>query len=319
MKRAAVALLLTAAAVGAGLACGELLYRSTAPRELIARTFGRGELVAVVNGVGIYEEDGEDLAQLITAANLRHESRDEQISDAEIQGEFELLLRQFSDPKLFESALEDSGLSAEALRVSVAEHLRARQWIEKQIAPALPVTDEASRKFYEAHPERFAQPARFRVSHLFLAAPATKPPEVVQAQADAIKSLAKRLSKGEDFAALVAEASEDEATNNLGGDLGFLASAPAGDADVLAWAETRMPADFLAEVQKLQPGKLSAPVRLPLGFHILQLTDSRPARQMEFVEARGEIALHLTNAKRAAAVDTLRQRLATAEFIRTPL
>ncbi len=80
-----------------------------------------------------------------------------------------------------------------------------------------------------------------------------------------------------------------------------------------------MPAEFLAEIEKLRPGKPTAPVRLPLGFHIFQLTDTRPARQMPFEEVREEIALHLANAKRAASVERLRQRLSVADFIRTPL
>ena len=306
MKRAAIALLLIGAAIAAGLGCAELLWRSVAARELMARMFGRGELVAVVDGAGIYESDSEDVAELIVAANLRRESADEQVSDEAVQRQIELLRAQFANAKVFESELAASGLSVEQLRQRVTEHLRARQWIDKQIAPELPTTEEESRAFYAANPARFAQPERYRVSHLFLAAPAATPPEVIQAKGDAIKMLATRLSKGDDFNALIAESSEDDATRERGGDLAFFAAA-------------RMPAEFVAAVQKLQAGKLSAPARLPLGFHILQLTDTRPARQMEFADVRDEIALHLTNAKRAAAVDRLRQRLTTAEFIRTPL
>ena len=309
MKRAALALLLILGACAAGLASSEALYRWPAAREMIARTFGRGELLAIVDGSGIYDSDlpaDGDVAQLVTAANLRRESRDEQIPEAAVEREFQLLTYQFGGAKVFETELAASGLSPETLRKEIAEHLRSQQWIEKQIAPELHASEEESRAFYTSNLERFAQPPRFRVSHLFLAAPQVTPPEVVQAKQDAAKALAKRLSKREEFALLIAEVSEDEATKERGGDLGFFSAA-------------RMPADFMAEVEKLALGKLSAPLRLHLGFHILQLTDSRPARQMPFEEVQGEIALHLTNTKRAAAVDRLRQRLAVAEFIRTPL
>ena len=309
MKRAIIAVLLILSACAAGLFCSELLYRSTVAREMIARAFGRGELLGLVDGAGIYDSDlteGEDVSRLIAAENLRRESRDEQISPDAIERELKLLRHQFGGEEVFDSELESSGLSAERLRALVAEHLRGEQWIEKQIAPELHVGDEESRAFYEANPGRFAQPVRFRVSHLFLAAPEATPPAIVQAKHEASKVLAKRLSKGEDFALLVAEASEDEATKPRGGDLGFFSA-------------VRMPADFMAEVEKLKPGKPSAPVRLHLGFHILQLTDSRPARPMPFAEVQAEIALHLQNAKRAAAIERLRQRLAMAEFIRTPL
>ena len=309
MKRAALALLLIVGACAAGLASSEALYRWPVARALIAQTFGRGELLAVVGGTGIYDsdlpEDGE-FAQLVTAANLRRESRDEQASDAGVEREFQLLTYQFGQAKVFESELEAAGLSAETLQGEIAQHLRGQQWIEKQIAPELHATEEECRAFYASNGEQFVQPQRYRVSHVFLAAPAATPPEVVQAKQDAAKALAKRLAKREDFASLIAEASEDDSTKERGGDLGFFSAA-------------RMPPDFIAEVGKLEPGKPSAPLRLHLGFHILQLTDSRPARQMPFEEVQGEIALHLTNAKRAAAVERLRQRLTTAEFTRMPL
>ena len=309
MKRAALALLLIIAACAAGLVCSELLYRSPAAREVIARVFGRGELRAVAGGAGIYDSDlaeGEDVLQSIAAANVRRESRDELINDTAIDRELELLRHQFGSAKVFDAELESSGLSPETLRATIAEHLRGQQWIEKQIASDLRVSEEESRAFYDSNPLVFAQPARFRVSHLFLAAPEATPPAIVQAKQDAAKALAKRVSKGEDFALLVAEASEDEATKGRGGDLGFVSAA-------------RVPAEFIAEVEKLRPGKPTTPIRLHLGFHIFQLTDSRPARQMPFEEVNAEIALHLTNAKRAAAIERLKQRLTMAEFIRASL
>ena len=309
MKRATLALLLILGASAAGLACSELLWRWPAAREMIARTFGRGALLAMVDGTGIYDSDvtaGGDVAQSVIAANLSRESRDEQITEAAIDREFQLLTHQFGAAKVFESELEASGLSAETLRAEIATHLRGQQWIEKQISAEQQAAEGESRAFYASNLERFAQPPRFRVSHLFLAAPAATPPEIVQAKQDAAKALTKRLSKAEEFAPLVAEASEDQATKERGGDLGFFSAA-------------RMPPNFLAEVEKLKPGKPSAPLRSHVGFHILQLTDTRPARQLPFEEVQRETALHLRNAKRAAAVERLRDRLTAAEFVRTPL
>ena len=299
-------LLLVAIACAAGVACSELLFHWPATRGLIVDALGGGELIAIVEGAGVYRSDDADVAQLIIAANLRRAAQAEEIDPEAVEGELQLLRHQFGDAEAFDSELERSGVSAESLSASAADHLRARQWIERQIAPELLVAEEESRAFYEANREAFAQPARLRVSHLFLAAPDAAAPEVVKAKSDAIQAVSKRLAKGENFAQLIAEASEDEATKNRGGDLGFFSAA-------------RMPEEFLAQVENLQPGTPSAPVRLPLGFHILQLTDTRPARQMMFDEAKGEIALHLTNTRRAAAVEKLRQRLTTAEFIRTPL
>ena len=309
MKRVLFALLLIAGAGAAGFACSELLYRWPAAREMIARAFGRGEQLAIVDGVAIYDSDLQqdgDALDAIIAANLHRESHAEQISGDAVERQIELLRHQFADAKVFDSELEASGLSLAALRERVAEHLRAQQWIEKQIATDLAVNEAGVQRFYATNAGSFTQPDRFRVAHLFLAAPEATPPELIEAKGEAIKALSKRISKGENFAQLVAEVSEDDATKERGGDLGFFSTA-------------RMPAEFVAAVQHLTAGKPSPPVRLPLGFHIFQLTDTRPARQMPLDEVREEIRLHLTNGKRATAVERLRQRLSTAEFIRTPL
>ena len=309
MKRVAFALLLIAGACALGLACSELLYRWPPAREMIAHAFGRGELLAIVDGIAIYDSDLQqdgDALDAIIAVNLRRESHAEQISGDAVERQIELLRYQFADATVFDSELEASGLSLDALRERVAEHLRGQQWIEKRIAPELAVDQAEVQRFHDTNAGSFTQPDRFRVAHLFLAAPEATPPEVIEAKGEAIKALSKRISKGEDFAQLVAEVSEDDATKERGGDLGFFSTA-------------RMPAEFVAAVQKLTPGKPSPPVRLPLGFHIFQLTDTRLARPMPLDEAREEIALHLANGKRAAAISRLRERLSTAEFIRTPL
>jgi len=60
-----------------------------------------------------------------------------------------------------------------------------------------------------------------------------------------------------------------------------------------------------AAAQGLRPGESSASVRSRLGFHIIRLTESRPARALTFEEARPEIAALLANLQRAAAIATL--------------
>src|SRR5437763_15614076 len=81
------------------------------------------------------------------------------------------------------------------------------------------------------------QCARFRASHLFLAAPPETPPEVVESKQKVIKALADQIRHGEKLGELAAAASEDEATKTRGGDLGF-------------FSESRMPPDFFPRSSK---------------------------------------------------------------------
>lgn len=283
----------------AGFAASELIYRSAVCRDLFGRTFGRGHLVALVQGRGVYEidlrremaaDDSPDGAnnashRLAIDAGLRALSRKEQVSESRVARECDLVRWQFGNERTFIERMRVNGVSRQSLSTAAADNLKARQWIEKRLASQMAFTEEECRQFYGTHRDAFALPRRLRASHLFLAAPPETPPEVVESKRLLIESLSQRIAEGEDFSDLVAEASEDEATKWRGGDLGFFAS-------------SRMPPEFFAAVTNLSVGGLSKPVRSHIGFHIVQMTAIEPGRVISFEEARGEIIGSLQNERR---------------------
>lgn len=298
---------LMACVIMAGLVASELLFRSAALRDLAGRLSGRGHLVAIANGQGTYESDlggvaGVTAGDFTVAANLRRAAATELIDPARVDRELGLLQAQFASDQAFDEAQRASGFTNSSLREEIAAQLRGRQWLEKRIAPAIKITEQECRQFYQAHQELFLQPLRFRASHLFLAAHAETPADAVEEKERAIAEFAKRLAKGEPLSQLAAEASEDEATKTRGGDLGF-------------FSEARMAPEFIAEIRKLAVGKLSKPFRSHLGFHIAQLTEIKAARQLSFEEARQEISIAMANERRALQADTLAQTLSRADYL----
>jgi peptidyl-prolyl cis-trans isomerase C len=290
---------LLAIAGGLGLIGSELLCRFGSFRDAAGRLSGRGHLITITNGKGIYETDLEEevtASDLVIRQNLRRLASKDLIDPARIDREVSLFKAEFGQDKRFAKALHLSGLSISSLREKIGEQLRGLDWLEKQIGPDSETPEQACRKVYETHPELFTQPVRFRASHLFLAAHAETPPETVEEKAKAIEALALRLSRGEAFSQLIAETSEDEATKSRGGDLGF-------------FSETRMAPEFFAEVQKLRPGETSKPFRSHLGFHIVRLDEVKPARLLSFEEARPEILAVLANEQRASVADRLAKNL----------
>jgi parvulin-like peptidyl-prolyl isomerase len=305
MNRRMRLFVLTLAAFLLGLGASELLCRSTAFRDLAGYLGGRGHLIAISNQTGIYETDlgGDDepgAADLIAVENLRHAAAHETISQARIDREIDLLKAQFGDDKNFEKALRAGGLTVSFLREKVTNQLRGLDWLEKQIRLASTANENECRQFYDARRDLFAQPLRYRASHLFLAAHAETPPEDVEEKEKAISAFSARLSQGEALSQLAAEASEDEASKPRGGDLGY-------------FSETRMPPEFMAEIKKLRVGEISKPIRSHLGFHIAQLTDIKPAHFLTFEEARPEISVALANERRTNCVDQIARTLSRAD------
>jgi len=305
-------------AVIVGVALGELICCSPAGRDAIGRLCGRGRLLALAEHEGIYEADVEGA----TAEFLYRKGQDDPASD--VSGRFaktiretlartvvarrravrvdvpgsritrglDLLRNQFRDRKDWKASLRANELSERSLRKMIAGDLQSLTWISRQISPQLKVTVEECREFYQQHPGKYVLPERLRVSHLFLAAPPQTAPEIVDLKKQKMESIAKRMRNGEDFAALVASDSEDEATKTRGGDLGYLAA-------------YRMPADFFQAAMKLRPGQISLPVRTSLGFHIIQAVDTKPARPLTFEEVSSEIGVQLEKQKRREAVRKL--------------
>jgi len=297
-----------AAACCLGVVCSELLCRSAPFRDVLGRVAGRGHLVAIANGRGFYENDLEiheatAASDLVIAENLDRISSEEKIDPARLEQELSFYRAEFRDEAAFTHALGASGLSLATLREKIVGQLRALQWLEKQIAAEPAVGEQECRNFYETHPDPFQQPARFRASHIFLAAHAETPPEEVEAKAKAIDALALRIAGGAPLSQLAAEASEDEASKARGGDLGFFSAA-------------RMPPAFFAQVEKLRVGETSKPFRSHLGFHIVRLTETKPSRLLPFEEARVEILRVLANDRRALIAARLTENLTKSAYLR---
>jgi len=320
------------AACLAGVLCGEFTYRSTSCRNAFGLVGGRGRLLALVHGAGIYEADvhramqeamnrgvvsdpeqtGEKidrrsvLSALVANARAEDLARYAAISRSAFDHEYDLLRYQLRPEQKWLLSLHANGWSKRSLHSQLAKWLQAREWIEEQIATAIKISPDECLQYYQAHPEAFSQPIRFRASHFFLAAPPETATDVVEGKQRAIKTFSDCIAEGENFADLVSTGSEDEATKTRGGDLNY-------------FSESRMPFDFFAIITKMRVGEISAIVRTHLGFHIVQITDKKPGAEMTFEQSQPEIRLTLENLKRRAAVEALKAELSRkSDFIALP-
>ena len=330
MNRAGAIWMSIAVSCVGGICCAQLAVRSVVLRDKLGIIFGRGHLLALEHGHGIYQSDVDRrlaethylagsangkvtkaerqsaLTDLIANTALGARADEERIPRADVKRELDLLRSQFTNVKIWSSALPGSRLNEPLVSQILWANLRSRQWMSKRIGHDIDLTEDECRRFYESHPQDFFLPERLRVSHLFLAATPETAPEIVETKRTAIEALSVRLVAGEDFAKMTAENSEDEATKLRGGDLDYFSA-------------NRMPPDFVEAAHKLRLGEISKPIRTRLGFHILKLIDVQAARQKAFDETRADIAIELANQERAAAVPRLIVDLSSqADYLRPP-
>lgn len=81
----------------------------------------------------------------------------------------------------------------------------------------------------------------------------------------------ERIVQGEDFAELARANSDDASSQSAGGDMGWVSTAV-------------LPGSFAKAVTELKPGELSEPVQTQLGFHLIELMETRQQDATELVE-----------------------------------
>lgn len=129
---------------------------------------------------------------------------------------------------------------------------------------------------YEQNKASFTQPAAYRLSQIFLAAPYSNSDAVTAARKKA-DDLIKRARAGKtDFAQLVKEASQDKDSAARNGDTGFVTL-------------QQLVPELRDVVQHLHKGDVSDVVQMPTGLHILKLVDVRESRTLPISEVKDRL------------------------------
>jgi len=164
----------------------------------------------------------------------------------------------------------------------------------KDFAKGGQVSDADIEQEYNAFKaERYTDPEEVHARHVLL----TLAPDADDKQRDAVRARAtavlERLKKGEDFAVVAKEVSEDKANKDKGGDLGFIRRGNAEEA-------------FESAAFALQAGELSGVVETRFGFHVIKVDERKAPREKPLAEVRDEIAETLrTDRARNAARDAV--------------
>jgi peptidyl-prolyl cis-trans isomerase D len=147
--------------------------------------------------------------------------------------------------------------------------------LQRFTQPYDPSAEEVN-AYYARHLETFQRPEQVWVRHiLFKVASSATAEQETQARERAEAVLAS-LRNGEDFATMAKQYSEDTATAEKGGDLGYF---PRG----------QMVQPFEEVAFSLPVGELSDVVRTPFGWHILRVEDKREAETRPLAEVEPEI------------------------------
>lgn len=251
--------------------------KTPAPQQKIARWAALNDLI------------DHQLIRCKIAAN----EQSERASKEEIDARFQSLRSRFATDEEWQQSMKNQGIaSEEECRLRLAGTIEMEKYLARQLTPLIAVSDEEVAAFYQTHQNQLAQPEMLHARHVFWT--------TLDKQIDAVKALAESAlaslqKKEKTFEQLVTECSEDPRSKNAAGDLGW-------------FSRNRVPADFAEPCFAMKVGEPQLFLS-KIGWHLVEVTDKRPAKARSLDECREEITQALADQKRPAALQNLRNAI----------
>jgi peptidyl-prolyl cis-trans isomerase D len=134
----------------------------------------------------------------------------------------------------------------------------------------LAVSDPEIQAYYQAHQEEFKVDQSANLNYVVIE---KKPSESDENQTkEKLEDIKKEIEEGEDFAELANEFSDDKASAQDGGDLGW-------------FGRGKMVEAFEEAAFALKPGEMSEPIKTQFGWHLIKVLDERKKGEEKEIKA----------------------------------
>ena len=248
-------------------------------------------LVAKVNGTEIHQSDLDII-----------ETEAGQIPPMSEAAKKDYLVAFMTDMILVSKAAQDQKLGNTPEFAKKLEFNRNKllmsELLEKTGKAAL--TNEAMRKVYDDAVKQMPAEEEVHARHILVrAAPGDE--AASKAAEEKIKTVVARLNKGEDFAKVASEVTEDPSGKANGGDLGF-------------FSKEQMVPEFADAAFSLDKGKISAPVKTQFGWHVIKVEDKRTKPAPSFDDVKPQVEAFVTRKAQADLVTKLRETAKVEKF-----
>jgi parvulin-like peptidyl-prolyl isomerase len=215
------------------------------------------------------------------------------VSEEEVNERIRRLVGRFETKGALETAMKTQGIQNEnELRRFLTARIQQEKFLESETAQETSVSEEEAKKWFDENQANLGIPERIEARHIFLPT-LDQVSDEVKAKLDAAFTALNQKQK--DFATLAKELSDDPATKDIGGNLGWM-------------TRDRLPRDFAEPVFAL-PLNQPKLIRTKIGWHLIEVTDRKPAETRSFEDAKPEIIAALEAMKRRHAIGEFRRRL----------
>jgi hypothetical protein len=209
------------------------------------------------------------------------------VPEGEVEAAIDKLKEEHGGEQRFFSSIGAGPEQMDVIRRDVEVNLRVRKMLEALSAKDSPPTDDDLRAYYEKNIDAYKTLEEVRASHI-LKAPSRG--EQRQTAYDELRDVRRKLLAGEDFDEL-AKAHSDKASDHI--DLGF-------------FKRGELAEEFELVAFSMNVGEVSPVFASPFGFHVVKLTERKPATPRPFDEVCEQVREHFLQD---------RQQEATRKFV----
>jgi peptidyl-prolyl cis-trans isomerase C len=193
--------------------------------------------------------------------------------------------------------------AAEAKRLADTDEFKQRQsFLRSKLLMGLMLqqqakdasNEDALRKVYDEQIRPMGATEEVRARHILFRADPKDEKALADAEGRAGAAL-ERIKKGEDFAAVASELTEDPTGKENGGDLDY-------------FTKQQMVPEFANVAFQMFAGQVSNPVRTQFGWHIIKLEDRRNRPVPEFDKVRDQIEAFVVRRAQSEMIAQLREK-----------
>lgn len=200
-----------------------------------------------------------------------------EVSAKEVQNALDDIKQQndLDDNQLAE-ALRMQGYSMSGYREDLRRQILRMRAVNTLVRPKVSVTDEDVKARFDAQSRRAAAVSEVKLQHVLIAVPEKPSAEqLADAKARAAEVI-ERARAGEDFAKLAELYSDDPATRNTGGELGWI-------------QRGSIATEWEVIVFSMDEGETRGPINGPRGLHVFHVAEVKKNQQQPFEEAKDQL------------------------------
>ncbi|MBI4389005.1 MAG: peptidylprolyl isomerase [Nitrospinae bacterium] len=208
---------------------------------------------------------------------LLQKARDLSIQTAPeaVESKLQSVKAKFPSNEAFEKKLAQKNLTLDQYKENLKMDLVLEQIVQKEIEPRVSVDDKEVREYYEKNLDSFKFKETVRAGVILIKLKPDASLEQEKRAREKIDLIFAQIKEGSDFADLARRFSQDS-LGSRGGDIGYF-----HDKQILP--------EFSERAFKMKVGEVSEVFRTGHGFHILKVTDRKPAKSESLEEASEKI------------------------------